>query len=125
MVIKNEDFTILKSTYPEHPLTKEPRRHLNRGDMLNKRKQQNITELDNHKKAWDVRFPSHVERKPRIQPEDYIENPNYSSIAVRKSMERRNSRLNVGLTENFVDIKDSSKDPGLGFVSNPEIASMS
>jgi hypothetical protein len=40
-------------------------------------------------------------------------------------MERRNSRLNVGLTENFVDIKDSSKDPGLGFVSNPEIASMS
>jgi len=46
MVIKNEDFTVLKHTYPDHPLTQEPRRHINVSDMINKRKMQNITELD-------------------------------------------------------------------------------
>jgi hypothetical protein len=66
MVIKNEDFTVLKQTYPDHPLTQEPRRHINVSDMINKRKMQNITELDNQKKNWDLKYPSHVERKSFI-----------------------------------------------------------
>ena len=43
-------------------------------------------------------------------------------MAVKKSLEHRESRLKVGLTENFVDLKDSTKDPGLKFVPSPDIA---
>lgn len=38
-IIQNDDFTVLKETYPEHPLTTVPRRHLNRDDLIKKRKQ--------------------------------------------------------------------------------------
>jgi hypothetical protein len=33
--------------------------------------------------------------------------------------------LKIGLTENFVDIKDSSMDPRISYVHNPEINSRS
>lgn len=35
------------------------------------------------------------------------------------------NRAKCGLTEQFVDIKDSSKDPGLNYVQKPSIASKS
>jgi hypothetical protein len=57
-----------------------------------------------------------VIRKPNLKPEGYIENPAYNSIAVRKSIERMQSRLNAGLMSSFVDIKDSSNDPKLSYI---------
>ena len=35
------------------------------------------------------------------------------------------ARVNAGLTETFVEIKDSSKDPNLNFVKEPKIISRS
>lgn len=34
LVITGEDFSVLKSTYPDHPLSQEPRRYFNKEDML-------------------------------------------------------------------------------------------
>jgi hypothetical protein len=38
-VIKNDDFSVLRESYPEHPLSNAPRRHYNKEEMLLKRKQ--------------------------------------------------------------------------------------
>lgn len=61
MIIKGDDFTVLKSTYPEHPLSREPRIHLNRADMILKRKIQNNSEMAIQKKIWDEYNPSHID----------------------------------------------------------------
>lgn len=52
-ILTGEDFSKLTDTYPVHPLTKEPRRHLNRGDMLQKRKEGVVEEMEEERKIWE------------------------------------------------------------------------
>lgn len=40
-----------------------------------------------------------------------------------KEQKKMDARVSVGLEPKFVDIKDSSKDPSLGYVENPKIKS--
>jgi len=44
---------VLKSTYPVHPLSQEPRRHENRAELIQKRKARNISEMERQKREWD------------------------------------------------------------------------
>lgn len=46
VIIRGEDYTQLKETYPVHPLSLEPRRYESRIDMIKQRKARNVSELD-------------------------------------------------------------------------------
>ena len=48
--------------------------------------------------------------------EFYNNNPKSFSQKAIKEAKKAEARKNIGLTENFVDIKDSSKDPTLAYV---------
>lgn len=65
--------------------------------------------LASQKIAWDEANPSHVEQK-QILSEFYVENPKHKSYNEIKNQHKIDMRRSIGLTEQFVDIKDSSKD---------------
>ncbi len=113
-----EDFTLLPDTYPIHPLTLEPRRHQDRQDMLQKRKEGLVDDIIKERELWDKANPYWVDRK-FIKPEGYQESPPYQSIKQIKKDKRRNERLNGGLTADTQYITDKSKDPGVTYVKDP------
>ena len=45
-ILAGENFEPLMETYPVHPLTKEPRRHEDRNDMMKKRKEGVVDEIE-------------------------------------------------------------------------------
>ena len=100
-IIKGDDFTVLKDTYPVHSLSQEPRRHINRQDLLMKRKQQNLTELDIANKAWDTANPRVETMKDYVNSETYVSKPRYSSLEVKKTEDKKIARAKVGLIEHF------------------------
>ena len=59
--MKGDDYSSLQDTYPVHPLSLEPRRYIDKEDMLEQRKARNFSELDEQKKRWDLLHPSHVD----------------------------------------------------------------
>lgn len=71
-----EDFTQLPDTYPVHSLTMEPRRHQDRQDMLQKRKEGIVDDMVKERELWDKANPYWVDRK-FIKPEGYQESPKY------------------------------------------------
>jgi|LauGreDrversion4_2_1035121.scaffolds.fasta_scaffold123713_2 hypothetical protein len=75
-IIAGDDFTVLTETYPEHPLSKEPRRHEDRGDMIKKRKEALFNEMEEEKKLWEKLNPYFIDRK-LFKPPGYTENPKY------------------------------------------------
>lgn len=48
-----ENFSVVGKTYPSHPLSTQPRRHINQKDLIQKRKEQNYEDLEKQKRAWD------------------------------------------------------------------------
>jgi hypothetical protein len=75
-ILPGEDFAPLLDTYPTHPLTNEPRRHLDRADMISKRKEGAVEEAAKERELWDRANPYFVDRK-YIKPEGYVESPLY------------------------------------------------
>ena len=43
----------------------------------------------------------------------------------KRAVDKQRARESIGLTQDFIDIRDSSKNPGLEFVFNPEIPTRS
>lgn len=118
-----DNFTVLKNTYPEHPLSSQPRNYINRSELLQRRKDQNISDMELQKKLWDQHNPTHIELNQLIPSEFYRSNPAFNSIKAKRSLEREEARIKVGLTANFIDIKDYSVSPTLAFVEEPSIVS--
>lgn len=125
LIIKGDDFTVLKKTYPEHPLSQEPRRHINRADLMNKRKARNVSEMDKQKQDWDQANPSHIDQRQLVRNEYYVENPEYATLSHKKAALKQVARVKIGLNENFTDLRVSSKDPTLKFVHNPDVINRS
>ena len=113
-----EDYTKLTETYPVHSLTMEPRRHENRQDMMQKRREGLVDEIVKERELWDSANPYWIDRK-YIKPEGYTDNPLYQSIKQVKKEKRRNERLIAGLTAETQFITDNSKDPGVTYVKKP------
>ena len=63
--------------------------------------------------------------KEFIRPEYYRDNPTYTSMNRKRAIEKQIARSKIGLTQEMVEIKDYSKNPGLDYVSNPEVPSRS
>lgn len=61
----------------------------------------------------------------KIHPEFYVENPKHKNIKELKEQKLIEARQSVGLLPQFIDIKDSSRDPTLAYVENPAIVSKS
>lgn len=118
-IVSGENFTVLTETYPVHPLAKEPRRHEDRRDMLRKRKEALVNEMEEEKKLWDDLNPYFIDRK-WFKPPGYTENPAHNSVGQLKAAKRLNERIEMGLTAEPLDMKDSSKDPGVQYVTSPE-----
>ena len=74
-----EDFTKISETYPVHSLTMEPRRHENRQDMMQKRKEGLVDDIVKERELWEKANPYWIDRK-YIIPEGYTEHPLYQSI---------------------------------------------
>ncbi len=73
-ILVGEDVRPLQETYPLHPLTKEPRRHEDKKDMLRKRKSAIVKLIEAEQKLWEEANPYFIERK-WLKPEGYTENP--------------------------------------------------
>ena len=79
-IVHGENFTVLTETYPVHPLANEPRRHEDRRDMLRKRKEALVNEMEEEKKLWDQLNPYFIDRK-WFKPPGYTENPPHNSVS--------------------------------------------
>jgi len=123
-ILAGEDFSPLTDTYPLHPLTLEPRRHLDQPDMLRKRKEGVVDEMEQERQLWEKANPYFVERR-WLKPEGYTEAPVYASVGEVKREKRRNARIKGGLTADNVDIKDDKHDPTTQYVKSPTFNSKS
>jgi len=119
-VVHGENFAIVGKSYPPHPISANVPRFKSKSDMEARRKQQLANDLYESKKKFDEENPAHIIQKPAL-PEFYVENPKHKSQKEFKEEKRKVERVKCGLTEEPVDIKDGSKDPGLGFTKNPKI----
>jgi hypothetical protein len=54
-----------------------------------------------------------------------VDNPDYSSIVKIKEDKKKKDRAIAGLSEEFIDIKDYSKEPSITYVAHPSIVSKS
>ena len=62
-----------------HPLTIQPRKHMDRTDMMNKRKEGACEEAEKERDLWDKANPYFIDRK-YIKPEGYVDQPLYTSV---------------------------------------------
>jgi hypothetical protein len=116
-VLAGEDFGPLTETYPVHPLSLEPRRHLDQGDMLKKRKEGLNDEMEQERLLWEKVNPYFVDRK-WLKPEGYQETPLYTSVSQMLRDKRRNARIKGGLTAEPKDIK-GSHEPTTAYINSP------
>lgn len=58
-----------------------------------------------------------------IKSEFLVDKPKYTSINQRKEEEKRDARKKAGLEETITHVKDTNKDPSIGFVENPKLYS--
>lgn len=78
-----ENHAILTDTYPQHPLSKQPRPYFNQKELFDKRKQVDVQKLEADKKKWDEANPATVDQK-LIVSEFYVDHPNHTSITTVK-----------------------------------------
>jgi hypothetical protein len=119
-ILVAEDFNPLTETYPVHPLTMEPRRHQDRTDMMNKRKEGACEEAAKERDLWDKANPYFIDRK-YIKPEGYVDSPLYTSVNQIRKEKRKNERVVAGLTVKPTYQKDPSNDPTTAFVNCPVV----
>ena len=123
-ILVGEDFNPLTETYPVHPLSKQPRRHQDRTDMMNKRKEGACEEAAQERELWDKANPYFIDRK-YIKPEGYVDSPLYTSVNQIRKEKKKLDRAKAGLTEKPVFQKDGSQDPTTAFIKSPVISSKS
>ena len=68
--------------------------------------------INEQKKRWEVANPPSIEVQ-FIKSEFLKENPKYQSINQRREEELKEARKRMGLNEDPIDIKETSKDPSL------------
>ena len=97
-ILVGEDFNPLTETYPVHPLTMQPRRHQDRTEMMNKRKEGACEEAAQERDLWDKANPYFIDRK-YIKPEGYVDSPLYTSVNQIRKEKKKQDRGKAGLTE--------------------------
>lgn len=94
------------------------RRYTNQKEMMETRKKKDAEKLMEQKMEFDKNNPTYVEQ-PKIKSEFYVDQPAYHSYREIKDEKKRKARADIGLEENFRDIKDAAFDPNLAFQQNP------
>ena len=60
---------------------------------------------------------------PFIKSEFLVDKPKYNSINQRREDQVKDARVRMGLEKVNNDIKETNKDPSLGFVEKPKVFS--
>ena len=62
-IVHAENFTVVRDTYPVHPLTTKEVPFKTTKELFYKRKAENINDYETQKKLWDDANPSHIDQK--------------------------------------------------------------
>jgi hypothetical protein len=120
VVIDSDDFSQIATTYPAFQ-SPDPL-HKTRSELLETRKAKDVKTMKEKREKWIEE--NHVMTDcVYVTPDEYVQNPTFTSIHQKKALEKQQARDRVGLSTPS-DIK-MIRSPGTEFVPSPMHRSLS